>query len=297
MVGTVLLVITVLSDKAVTATLDDRLSVLSAGIETGTGDPSQALATPDDAIDDSTWLYAADGSQLDGPRVAERVQETADSLAGVDRRTRVERRDRVYLAAPVAVRGPGAGRGVLVVSDQPAALRADPRPGRRRPGPGRAAGHRRRHRDRGLDRPPDAEPGRGHGRAGRRLERARAGRAVRGRGRAGRDRPPGAHPQRAAGPGRRRAAQRAAPHRRAGPRAAHTADRDPRGVRARADGPPGRGHRGSAAPRRGLGRPDELDDRGAARHRPRARSGGHGDQRVPRSSPPPWRSVRPATWP
>jgi two-component system OmpR family sensor kinase len=117
MVGTVLLVLTTLTRNSVDSTLRDRLSVISSGIQSDAGGPSRALETPDDAIDDTTWLFDSKGAELDGPRAGTRIQAVADSLAHVTKRTLVERRERVYLAAPVSIRGPHPSRGVLIVSE------------------------------------------------------------------------------------------------------------------------------------------------------------------------------------
>lgn len=116
MIGTVLLALTTITRNSVDSTLEDRLSVISSGIESNADGPTQALETPDDAIDDTTWLFDSRGAQLDGPRADKRLQAAADSLANVTQRTNLERGERVYLAAPVSIRGPHASRGVLVVS-------------------------------------------------------------------------------------------------------------------------------------------------------------------------------------
>ena len=116
MIGTVLLVLTTLTRNSVDTTLKDRLSVISSGIENNTSGPAQALETADDSIDDTTWLFDAQGSQLDGPHARERTQASADSLSRVTEQTGTKRGERVYLAAPVDIQGANGGRGVLVVS-------------------------------------------------------------------------------------------------------------------------------------------------------------------------------------
>lgn len=116
MIGTTLLALTTLTRNSVDSTLEDRLSVISSGIESDADGPTQALETPDDSIDDTTWLYDARGVQLDGPDSGPRTQAAADSLARVTRRTTMQRRERVYLASPVRIKGPHPTRGVLVVS-------------------------------------------------------------------------------------------------------------------------------------------------------------------------------------
>ncbi|MDQ6641413.1 MAG: hypothetical protein M3Y66_02845, partial [Actinomycetota bacterium] len=116
MVGTVLFVLGTLTRNSVDSALNDRMSVMSAAIARDPTGFSQALATPVDSIDDSTWLFDAQGKQLDGPRAGARVEATAKSLAKVSQRTTVQVRELVYLAAPVTINGPHAPRGVLVVS-------------------------------------------------------------------------------------------------------------------------------------------------------------------------------------
>jgi two-component system OmpR family sensor kinase len=116
MVGTVVLVLNTLTHKSVDSSLSDRLSVISSGIENSADGPKEALETPDDSIDDTTWLYDEDGSMLVGPKAKPRTQQVADSLGQVQSRTRIERHERVYLAAPVKIGGPQPGSGVLVVS-------------------------------------------------------------------------------------------------------------------------------------------------------------------------------------
>lgn len=116
MIGTVVLALNTLTHKSIDSTLHARLSVLSSGISSSSAGPTRALETPDDSIDDTTWLFDARGEQIDGPHVGDQVQESAQRLARVTRRTGLERRDRVYLAAPVSIHGPHAGAGVLVVS-------------------------------------------------------------------------------------------------------------------------------------------------------------------------------------
>jgi len=116
MVGTVVLVLDAITHNAVDSSLDDRLSVISTGIENSTRGPDEALETPDDSIDDTTWLYDDSGTMLIGPKAKPRTQAVADSLGQVTERTQVQRHERVFLAAPVEIGGPTAGKGVLVVS-------------------------------------------------------------------------------------------------------------------------------------------------------------------------------------
>jgi two-component system OmpR family sensor kinase len=116
MVGTVVLVLNAITHNTVDSSLNDRMSVLSGGIENAAKGPQEALETPDDSIDDTTWLYDDNGTMLIGPKARPKTQRVADSLGQVTTRTRKEHGERVYLAAPVEIGGPQAGKGVLVVS-------------------------------------------------------------------------------------------------------------------------------------------------------------------------------------
>ena len=117
MVGTVVLALNAITRNSVKSALDDRMSVISAGIESSDQGPDEALETPDDSIDDTTWLYDADGTVLIGPRAKPRTQKVADGLGTVTERTRVEHNERMFLAAPVEIGGPDPAKGVLVVSE------------------------------------------------------------------------------------------------------------------------------------------------------------------------------------
>jgi signal transduction histidine kinase len=116
MVSTVVLVLNAITHKTVDTSLSEQLSVIASGIENSDDGPEGALEVPDDSIDDTTWLYDEDGAKLIGPRVKARTQAVADALGQVHHRTRVERHERVFLAAPVEIGGPQPGTGVLVVS-------------------------------------------------------------------------------------------------------------------------------------------------------------------------------------
>jgi two-component system OmpR family sensor kinase len=117
MVGTVVLALNAITHNSVDSALDDRLSVLSSGIENSTGGAAEAFETADDSIDDTTWLFDSKGTLLIGPKASRRTQEVADRLGQVTRKTHEEHRERVYLAAPVEIGGAGPGSGVLVVSE------------------------------------------------------------------------------------------------------------------------------------------------------------------------------------
>ncbi|MCW2836770.1 MAG: hypothetical protein JWQ15_884 [Marmoricola sp.] len=118
MIGTVMLALNAVTRSNVESTLADRLLVFSTAIETNRSGPTAALESPVDSIEDGTWLFGSGGVQLEGPRAGKRVQAVAQSLAHVTRRTETVRRERIFLAAPVNIRGgPDPGPGVLVVSE------------------------------------------------------------------------------------------------------------------------------------------------------------------------------------
>jgi two-component system OmpR family sensor kinase len=117
MIGTVILVLNAVTRNDVESTLEDRLVVIASGIESDQQGPERALESPVDSIEDGTWLFDDSGTQIEGPKAGTRVQALADSFADVTRKTTTTRRERVYVAAPVTIRGgPASGRGVLVVS-------------------------------------------------------------------------------------------------------------------------------------------------------------------------------------
>ncbi|MCX6395059.1 MAG: ATP-binding protein [Propionibacteriales bacterium] len=117
MIGTVVLVLNAVIQNDVDSKLDDRLSLISAAVASDPDRPTTALRVPDDSVDSSTWLYAADGTLLEGPKAGAAVQAVADGLAAVSVRTEITRNERVYLAGPLTVRGETSPRGVLVVSE------------------------------------------------------------------------------------------------------------------------------------------------------------------------------------
>lgn len=118
MIGTVVLALNAVTRSNVDSKLEDRRVVISSSIENDEDGPGRALESPADSIEDSTWLFDPQGQQIEGPQAGERVQAVAEGLRGVERRTSLTRRERVFLAAPVDIRGgPRRGRGVLVVSE------------------------------------------------------------------------------------------------------------------------------------------------------------------------------------
>lgn len=115
--ATVVLILAALARNSVDSALDDRLALVTSAVETGKDGTIRDLQAPDDSVDDSTWVFAPDGRQLQGPNAGRHVQSTAESLSHVRRRTSVEHRERVYLAAPISARGSSTTNAVVVVSE------------------------------------------------------------------------------------------------------------------------------------------------------------------------------------
>lgn len=116
MIVTVVLALNSATRSAVRTTLEDRFSVLATSVANGKDNPSEPLEVSDDAIDDTTWLYDANGVQLDGPKASARVRKVARSLSRVSERQIVTSHERLYLAGPVQLPRPYNQKGVLVVS-------------------------------------------------------------------------------------------------------------------------------------------------------------------------------------
>jgi two-component system OmpR family sensor kinase len=118
MIFTVVLSLNGATRSNVDATLSDRFQATSSAVGNAKNTPAQALESSVDAIEDSTWLYGSDGILIEGPRAGRHVQAVADRLGSVTRKTTITHHDRVYLAAPVRIRGGlSPGPGVLVVSE------------------------------------------------------------------------------------------------------------------------------------------------------------------------------------
>lgn len=114
MIGAVLLVLAALTDNNIQARLNDQVSAIASTVQVASDGTVTALETPSDRIDDTTWVYRADGSLVEGPRTGRRVTAMAASLADVRTRTEVTRDERTFLAAPVT-RG-GVVRAVVVAA-------------------------------------------------------------------------------------------------------------------------------------------------------------------------------------
>ena len=115
--GTVVLILAALTRNSVDSALTDRLALVASAVENGPDGSVRTLGVPDDSVDDSTWIFDVDGKQIQGPDAGRRVQAVAESLSRVTARTDIERRERVYLAEPIAASGSGAPNAVVVVSE------------------------------------------------------------------------------------------------------------------------------------------------------------------------------------
>jgi two-component system OmpR family sensor kinase len=117
-IGTVVLSLNEATRSNIDRELSARFEATRSLLEGGKSSPAQALESPVDSIEDSTWLYDGEGHLIEGPKAGHRVRTLTDSLGTVSKRTTTTRHERVYLAAPVVIRGgPSPGPGVLVVSE------------------------------------------------------------------------------------------------------------------------------------------------------------------------------------
>ena len=117
MVGIVLLVLSALSDSRVATALNDRLDAVSATLVLDKSGNLNELRAADDEIDNSSWVFNNAGKQIAGPKAGKHVQATADSLSAVTARKTIQRRERVYLAAPVTSDGSAKTIAVVVVAE------------------------------------------------------------------------------------------------------------------------------------------------------------------------------------
>lgn len=101
MIGTVLLILSALTKNEIDNRLHDQLATVSATVEVADDGTVMAPETQDDSIDDTTWVFTADGQLVEGPRVADRVTDAAASLSGTRTETKLDRYQRSFLAAPV----------------------------------------------------------------------------------------------------------------------------------------------------------------------------------------------------
>ncbi|MEO6606788.1 MAG: HAMP domain-containing sensor histidine kinase [Aeromicrobium sp.] len=116
MIGTVVLVLNATSAQAADSTLRDRLDAVSATLSIDSSGVVKELETPDDVIDNSTWIFDTSGNVIDSPRAGKRVVATVRSLSQVPHRKSLESHDRVYLAAPIRDKA-GTTFAVVVVTE------------------------------------------------------------------------------------------------------------------------------------------------------------------------------------
>lgn len=105
MIGTVMLVLEALNTKNVNRRLTDQVSAVSTTLVMADDGTVTASETPNDSIDDTTWIYDASGRLVEGPRAGARVSRFVESLAEVTTTTRVEKLEHVFLATPVRFEG------------------------------------------------------------------------------------------------------------------------------------------------------------------------------------------------
>ena len=118
MIGTVLLVLNASATNSINTTLHDRLAVVMASLTTTPSGSLTELETPNDEIDDTTWIFDAKGNQVDAPRAGAQVQAKVETLAKVRKRVKEESHDRVYLAAPVRDQSGNVAAVVVVTESQ-----------------------------------------------------------------------------------------------------------------------------------------------------------------------------------
>jgi signal transduction histidine kinase len=114
MILAVILVVTRVTQGRVDASLRDRIAATKAATDRAGDGRLRVTGTAANEVIDSVWVFDSDGTQVSGPRAGSRVQSTVESLAGVTRTTRVELRDRVYVAEPIRLRGERRASGVAV---------------------------------------------------------------------------------------------------------------------------------------------------------------------------------------
>jgi signal transduction histidine kinase len=105
MIGTVLLVLSALLRNNIDARLHDQIAAISTTLSVGRDGAVVAAETPDDSIDDTTWIYRINGDLVDGPNRGDRVQSIAYGLSDVAKETRAQHGERVFLARPIVHKG------------------------------------------------------------------------------------------------------------------------------------------------------------------------------------------------
>ena len=100
MILAVLLFVSTFARRNIDAALDDRVGAASATLSKTSGELTE-LDTPDDSIDETTWLFDVDGTQLAGPDLGATAQRAATSLSRTESRRSLQSDHRRFLAAPV----------------------------------------------------------------------------------------------------------------------------------------------------------------------------------------------------
>ncbi len=103
MVGTVLLVLSALNQNSIESRLRDQFTAIASTVEVRSDGTVTGSETPFDRIDDTSWIYGADGGLVEGPRVGPKVTRTVEALSGATKATRLDRYERAFLAGPVRV--------------------------------------------------------------------------------------------------------------------------------------------------------------------------------------------------
>ena len=117
MAAAVAVIATRLTHARVDASLHDRIAAAQASLKVRPdGSVHMAQENPDE-VTDSVWIFDDQGRQLSGPEAGSRVRGTVRRLASVHGVTRLERRERVYLAQPLHVGDSHRSVGVAVASE------------------------------------------------------------------------------------------------------------------------------------------------------------------------------------
>lgn len=116
--GTIFFVMRGVQSHAVRDALYDQFGVVAGSVRDGIDTP-----LPDDELQETTWLFDADGAVVRQPAAGERVQRFAASLAHTATTTQRRFGDRAFLAGPVRA-ADGTFRGVAVVTESLATYRA-----------------------------------------------------------------------------------------------------------------------------------------------------------------------------
>ncbi|MDX6276461.1 MAG: hypothetical protein QOJ72_589, partial [Nocardioidaceae bacterium] len=119
MIGIVLVVLSALLRNNVDARLHDQIAAISTTLSVGSDGAVIAKETPDDTIDDTTWIYRIDGDLVAGPDRGDRIQSIAYGLSDVAKETRSQHGERVFLAKPIVHKGQKIAVVVVTASLDP----------------------------------------------------------------------------------------------------------------------------------------------------------------------------------